>query len=104
MALARAIVLQPECILYDEPTTGLDPIRSDVVAKLITMLRESLRPTSVVVTHDIPLAFKVADHLLLLREGTIHFSGPPIAFKETEDPIVRAFLDGDSNLGDEVAA
>ncbi len=94
VALARAIVLRPECLLYDEPTTGLDPIRSDVVAKLIQMLQRELRPTSVVVTHDIPLAFKVADQMLLLRQGQIHLAGPPGIFTESDDAVVRSFLDG----------
>ncbi len=94
IALARAVVLRPECMLYDEPTTGLDPIRSDVVAKLIQMLRRELHPTSVVVTHDIPLAFKVADQMVLLRHGRIYMDGPPEAFSSSKDPIIRSFLDG----------
>ncbi len=104
IALARAVALRPECMLYDEPTTGLDPIRSDVVARLIQLLRRELNPTSVVVTHDIPLAFKVADQMLLLRQGRIHLAGPPSAFEHSDDPIVRSFLDGDADMGDEVAA
>ena len=94
VALARAIVLRPECMLYDEPTTGLDPIRSDVVAKLLQMLQREFKPTSVVVTHDIPLAFKVADQMLLLRNGRIHLGGPPEIFTKSDDPVVRSFLDG----------
>lgn len=94
VALARAIVLRPECMLYDEPTTGLDPIRSDVVAKLLKMLQREFKPTSVVVTHDIPLAFKVADQMLLLRNGHIHLAGPPEVFSQSNDPLVRSFLDG----------
>jgi phospholipid/cholesterol/gamma-HCH transport system ATP-binding protein len=100
VALARAVVLRPECMLYDEPTTGLDPIRSDVVAKLIHMLRRELQPTSVVVTHDIALAFKVADQIMLLRHGRAHLAGPPEVFKESEDPIVRSFLDGHATADD----
>jgi len=100
IALARAVVLRPECMLYDEPTTGLDPIRSDVVSKLIQMLRSELHPTSVVVTHDIPLAFKVADHMVLLRHGRIHMEGPPEAFSSSEDPVIRSFLDGHATEDD----
>jgi phospholipid/cholesterol/gamma-HCH transport system ATP-binding protein len=100
VALARAVVLRPECMLYDEPTTGLDPIRSDVVAKLIHMLRRELQPTSVVVTHDIPLAFKVADRIMLLRDGRVHLAGAPNVFKESDDPIVRSFLDGKATADD----
>jgi len=100
VALARSVVLRPECMLYDEPTTGLDPIRSDVVARLIAMLRRELQPTSVVVTHDIALAFKVADHMLLLRKGHIHLAGPPEAFQDSDDPVVRSFLDGKATADD----
>ena len=69
VALARAIVLQPTLLLYDEPTTGLDPIRSDVVARIIRRLQRELDLTAVVVTHDIALARKVADRILLLNDG-----------------------------------
>lgn len=96
VALARAIVLKPECLMYDEPTTGLDPIRSDVVAKRIQMLQQTLQPTSIVVTHDIPLAFKVADRMLLLNRGSVHFEGTPSDFENSQDPIVRNFLDGNA--------
>ncbi|MDP7029837.1 MAG: ABC transporter ATP-binding protein [Phycisphaerales bacterium] len=100
VALARSVVLRPECMLYDEPTTGLDPIRSDVVARLIAMLRRELNPTSVVVTHDIALAFKVADHVLLLRRGSIYLAGPPEVFESSQDPVVRSFLDGRATVDD----
>ncbi len=100
VALARSVVLRPECMLYDEPTTGLDPIRSDVVARLIHMLRRELQPTSVVVTHDIALAFKVADHMVLLRRGRIHLAGAPAVFETSEDPVVRSFLDGRATADD----
>jgi phospholipid/cholesterol/gamma-HCH transport system ATP-binding protein len=89
IALARAIVLFPKVILYDEPTTGLDPIRFDV--------------TSIVVTHDIASAFKVADDLLMLHEGKVILSGSVQDFKTTNDPIVRRFLEGEATP-EEVAA
>ena len=100
VALARSIVQRPECILYDEPTTGLDPIRSDVVAHLLNRLQKVLGGTSVVVTHDIPLAFKIADHMVLLREGHSWLSGPPDIFNQSDDPVVRSFLDGKATAED----
>lgn len=103
VALARAIVQRPECILYDEPTTGLDPIRSDVVAHLLNQLQQTLGGTSLVVTHDIALAFKVADHMVLLRDGTAWLSGPPETFQASTDPVVRNFLDGTASPEDLLA-
>ena len=103
VALARAIVQRPECILYDEPTTGLDPIRSDVVAHLLNQLQERLGGTSLVVTHDIPLAFKVADHMVLLRDGKAWLSGSPDIFQNSTDPVVRNFLDGTASAEDLLA-
>src|SRR5207244_7144209 len=75
VALARAIALSPEVILYDEPTTGLDPIRSDVINELILKLQRELKVTSVVVTHDMVSAFKVATRMVMLHEGKLIFNG-----------------------------
>ncbi|MDY7108513.1 MAG: ABC transporter ATP-binding protein, partial [Planctomycetota bacterium] len=74
VALARAIVLEPKVILYDEPTTGLDPIRADVINELILKLRRELNATSIVVTHDLTSAFKVADEMVMLYDGRIRQS------------------------------
>ena len=94
VALARTIALEPEIILYDEPTTGLDPITSDTIAELIRELQVRLGITSLVVTHDIRLAFKVADRIAMLTHGTIYLSGALEAIKENTDPTVREFLYG----------
>ncbi|HAW94876.1 MAG TPA: ABC transporter ATP-binding protein [Phycisphaerales bacterium] len=94
IALARSIVLRPRVILYDEPTTGLDPIRSDVINELILKLQRELEATSIVVTHDLTSAFKVADHMLLMLDGKIVMQGPPSAFKNPENPEVARFMQG----------
>jgi len=97
VALARAIVLQPKVILYDEPTTGLDPIRADVINELILKLQRQLRMTSIVVTHDLISAFKVADLTIMLHEGKVIFQGTPQELRESPDPIVQRFLRGEAS-------
>jgi phospholipid/cholesterol/gamma-HCH transport system ATP-binding protein len=96
-ALARAIVLEPQVILYDEPTTGLDPIRSDIINELILKLARQLEVTSIVVTHDLASAFKVADRMVMLHEGRVLLDGEPEAFRQSDDPIVRRFLRGEAS-------
>lgn len=94
VALARAIALDPELILYDEPTTGLDPPRSDVINELIIKLKRELHVTSVVVTHDMTSATKVADRILMLSQGKFIFDGTPDDVRHSENPLVRSFLLG----------
>jgi phospholipid/cholesterol/gamma-HCH transport system ATP-binding protein len=96
VALARAIVLRPKVILYDEPTTGLDPIRADVINELILKLRRELNVTSIVVTHDLTSAFKVADEMVMLYDGKILLRGLPDAFRASDAPLVRRFLQGEA--------
>lgn len=97
VALARAIILDPKVILYDEPTTGLDPIRSDVINELILKLEDELKVTSIVVTHDLISAFKVADHMVMLHEGHVVLEGSPEEFRLSNDPIVSRFLRGEAS-------
>jgi phospholipid/cholesterol/gamma-HCH transport system ATP-binding protein len=97
IALARAIVLDPEVVLYDEPTTGLDPITSDVINELILKLADELGITSVVVTHDLQSAFKVADRMVMMHEGKVRLEGGPETFRASQDPIVSRFLKGEAN-------
>ena len=97
VALARAIALSPEVILYDEPTTGLDPVRADVINQLIVKLQRELHATSIVVTHDMHSAFKIGDRIVMLHEGKIIFDGPPTAILESGNPVVRRFVMGEAS-------
>jgi phospholipid/cholesterol/gamma-HCH transport system ATP-binding protein len=96
IALARAIALDPEVVIYDEPTTGLDPIRSDVINELIIKLQRELDVTSVVVTHDMISAFKVADRIVMLHEGKILFDGTAEEIRQSDHPRVRQFVAGEA--------
>ena len=94
VALARAIALAPQAVLYDEPTTGLDPITANAINRLIRGLQKRLGITSVVVTHDIQSAFHVADRIAFLYEGRILFEGTVQEAQETREPLLREFLRG----------
>lgn len=97
VALARAIAMGPEVIVYDEPTTGLDPIRSDVINELILKLQRELKVTSIVVTHDMTSAFKVGNRLVMLHEGKIIEDGPPEIYRTSTNPIVSRFVAGQAD-------
>jgi phospholipid/cholesterol/gamma-HCH transport system ATP-binding protein len=97
VALARAIALDPEVILYDEPTTGLDPVRSDVINELILRLQKQLDVTSIVVTHDMQSAFKVGDRIVMLHEGKLIFDGTPAEIRVSDNPVVRRFIHGEAD-------
>ena len=94
VALARAIALAPRAILYDEPTTGLDPITSNTINHMIRSLQSRLGVTSIVVTHDIHSAFTVGDRIAFLNEGRVYFDGTVAEAKATKEPILRNFLLG----------
>ncbi|MHC4203273.1 MAG: ABC transporter ATP-binding protein [Planctomycetota bacterium] len=94
VALARAIALSPEVILYDEPTTGLDPIRSDVINELILKLQRELKVTAVVVTHDMTSAYKVADRIIMLHNGKIIADGDADYIRNHPHPTVQHFIKG----------
>jgi phospholipid/cholesterol/gamma-HCH transport system ATP-binding protein len=96
VALARAIALDPEVILYDEPTTGLDPVRADVINQLIVRLQRQLHVTSITVTHDMQSAFKIADRIVMLHQGKIIFDGTPLEIQASTDPNVRQFVLGEA--------
>jgi phospholipid/cholesterol/gamma-HCH transport system ATP-binding protein len=98
VGLARAIVYEPEIVLYDEPTTGLDPIVSDSIDKLIKRVRDRLHVTSVVVTHDMRSARRLGQRILMLHERKIYASGTAEEIFASKDPIVRQFIDGVSDL------
>ena len=94
VALARAIALDPEIILYDEPTTGLDPVRADGINELIRKLQRELGVTGIVVTHDMASVRKVGDRVIMLYEGRFIFDGSPADLEDCDDPRVRRFVKG----------
>lgn len=94
VALARAIALNPEVILYDEPTTGLDPIRSDIINELILKLERELGVTTVVVTHDMKSAYKVGDRIIMLHNGKIIADGDADHIRNHPHPVVQQFING----------
>lgn len=95
-ALARAVALSPKIMLYDEPTTGLDPITADVVNRLIRRLQERLGMTSIAVTHDMRSAYHIGDRIAMLHQGRIHAVGTPKEIQATRDPALRQFIEGSS--------
>jgi phospholipid/cholesterol/gamma-HCH transport system ATP-binding protein len=97
VALARAIVSPPEVILYDEPTAGLDPIVSDSINRLIRRMQRKLAVTSIVVTHDMVSCYHIADRVALLNAGKVYFYGTVEELKQSEDPVIRDFVDGRSD-------
>jgi len=100
VGLARTIVGRPQCILYDEPTTGLDPITSDSINHLIRRLQNRLHVTSVVVTHDMKTAFHCADDVVFLHEGKVYFNGAVSEMQASADPVITDFVEGHSGDAD----
>lgn len=96
VGLARTIVSRPQCILYDEPTTGLDPIATDSINHLIRRLQKRLQVTSVVVTHDMKTAFHTANHIAFLHEGRIYFNGTVDELRNSTDTVLQDFIFGRS--------
>ena len=96
--LARAIATQPDYLLYDEPTTGLDPVTTTVIDRLIIRTREELNVTAVLITHDMESAYRVADRIGMLYDGVIRFLGTPEEIKSCSDPVVRGFIEGKPEL------
>jgi phospholipid/cholesterol/gamma-HCH transport system ATP-binding protein len=96
VSLARAIAMEPEILLYDEPTTGIDPIMADAINELIVQMREKLNVTSVAITHDMKSAYKIADRIAMLYQGKIIEVGTPEEIKNTSNPIVQQFIQGKS--------
>jgi phospholipid/cholesterol/gamma-HCH transport system ATP-binding protein len=98
VAIARAICMRPKIILYDEPTTGIDPVTADSINNLIRNLHDKLKVTSVVVTHDMRSAYKIADTIAMLHGGRIIYEGSPSEIQNTKDPIVFQFINGFSKM------
>lgn len=95
VAIARALAAQPQCVLYDEPTTMVDPIMSDHLGDLMLRLKQQLKLTSVVVTHDLDLMYKVADRVVFLFEGKVIYFGPVADLKQCDHPHIQEFLELD---------
>lgn len=104
VGLARAIATHPKYLLYDEPTTGLDPVTTAVIDGLIMKMRNELKVTSVVVTHDMKSAYRIADKIAMLYKGRIRYVGTPAEIQQATDPVVKAFIEGRPELAQEVAA
>jgi phospholipid/cholesterol/gamma-HCH transport system ATP-binding protein len=94
VGLARAIVYRPEIVLYDEPTTGLDPIAADNIDRLIRRVWETLHVTSIAVTHDMKSARTISNRILMLHEGRIYAEGPTSEMLESTDPVIYRFVNG----------
>ena len=104
VGIARAIALRPKYILYDEPTTGLDPVTSAVIDELMVRMRERLRVTSVVITHDMRSAYTVGSRIAMLYQGRVQQVGTVDEIRHTNDPIVRQFIEGRPTLDPELAS
>ncbi len=98
VGLARAIAFHPRYLLYDEPTTGLDPVTTAIIDGLILKMAAELRVTSVVITHDMASAYRVADRIAMLYDGRIRFIGTPEELRQCADPVVRGFVEGRPDL------
>lgn len=98
VGFARAIALQPQILLFDEPTTGLDPVTTDVLMKVILEMRSRLKPSAITITHDLKVAFSIADRVGLLSAGKILVEMTPEEFEHSKDPRVAAFVTGNSDL------
>lgn len=96
--LARAIALEPAYLLYDEPTTGLDPVTLSMVDDLILRMRDRLGVTSVVITHDMESAYRISDRMVMLHDGRARQVGTPEEIRESDDPVVRGFIEGRPDL------
>lgn len=98
VALARAIVHHPHCVLFDEPHTGLDPVNAAAIDRLILDLREHLGTTNIVVTHELRSVFRIATRVAFLAGGIIHWTGGPDELRDSGDPLIRAFLEAGGDL------
>ena len=96
-AIARALTVQPEYVLFDEPTTGLDPVSARRIDKLIRELADAQKMTSIVVSHDLTSIFGIADRIALLYRGVVHAVGTPAEIRASEDPVVQQFIHGRSD-------
>ena len=92
ISLARTIIIDPEIMLYDEPTTGLDPVTSDEISSLINDVKEKYKTSSIIITHDIKCALKTADRIIMLKDGRVYKEGKPVEFEVSDDPEINSFF------------
>src|SRR5688500_3136342 len=104
VGFARAIATRPKYLLYDEPTTGLDPVTTAVIDELILKMARELGVAGIVITHDMKSAFRVAHKIAMLYNGRIRFIGTPAEVQASRDPVVQGFVEGRPDLMNEVAA
>jgi phospholipid/cholesterol/gamma-HCH transport system ATP-binding protein len=104
VGIARAVALRPKYLLYDEPTTGLDPVTSATIDELMIRMREALGVTSVVITHDMRSAYSVASRIAMLYEGQVRQVGTVDEIRNTRDPVVRQFIEGRAHIDMEISA
>jgi phospholipid/cholesterol/gamma-HCH transport system ATP-binding protein len=98
VGIARAIVARPECIFYDEPTAGLDPIVTDIIDHMIMRMQQRFGVTSIVVTHDMKSVFKIADRVAMLKQGVMRFCGTPEQLQESAEKDLQDFVQGRSGF------
>ena len=96
VALARAMITRPELMLYDEPTAGLDPVATGIIDQLILQMQKQYSVTSIVVTHDMQSADRIADRIAFLHEGRVYFCGTPAELRNSSDPLLVNFISGHS--------
>ena len=98
IGIARAIAVKPTYLFYDEPTTGLDPVMTDVINRLIYKFHNAEKVTSVIITHELRTVYEVADRVIMLNDGMIQFDGKPGELKNTKNQVIQQFITGDSTL------
>jgi phospholipid/cholesterol/gamma-HCH transport system ATP-binding protein len=92
ISLARSIVVDPKIMLYDEPTTGLDPVTSDEISSLINDVQKKYKTSSIIITHDIKCVLSTADRIIMLREGEVYKEGKAADFRDSFDPVIKTFF------------
>jgi phospholipid/cholesterol/gamma-HCH transport system ATP-binding protein len=103
VGIARAVALRPKYILYDEPTTGLDPVTTAVIDDLMLRMQKKIGVTSIVITHDVKSAYRVGNRIAMLHEGVVRQVGTVEEIQHTRDPVVRQFIEGRAELSDDAA-
>lgn len=101
VALARAIIDHPDCVCYDEPHAGLDPVTADTIDKLIKCLQKDYGITNIVITHELRGVFRIADRIIFIKDGLVYWQGTSLEMQESTDPVIKQFLAGKDNEGED---